>query len=872
MKIIIYDFEVFCKDWLVVFSDTEGKDIKVVVNDTVELRKIMLQEDVIFAGFNNRNYDDYIAQTILTGATNDIVKECNDWIIGGNQGFEFPFIAHQAKLFKSFDLRSDIPDMHLSLKAIEGNICEPIIESSIPFDIPRKLTKAEIDETIFYCKHDVANTVKLYHLRKDYLEAKLAVGRLKGWDEAKSLPPTNPKLAAMFLDAQLQDYDDEFCYEPPEGLKLGKYSQLLDFYKDIDYTKKLDLVVAGIPHTFGWGGLHGSVEYYQDKSTDEWKIVDIDVGSMYPTIMLNWQAISRSIPSAEGYAEIYHRRLDAKHNGRKEEANALKLVLNSTYGAMKNGLRDVGADGKRTGKLLFGNPLYDPHNANRVCITGQLWLTSLISMLESVKSFKLIQSNTDGLMIKYHIKDEPKIQKIVREWQKVSLMSMEWKLIKSIAAMKDVNNYILVEGETWLVNEDGSKTVTDKDKNKITTKGAWVSLWNGGSYKNNSLVIVHKALVEYFVNGIPPEETINNATNIFDFQMICKRGSTYQKTVWMVDDKEVEVQKVNRVYATSNNRYGTLYKTKPDRKDKIADVPIHCIVDNENKLTINDIDKTFYINLAKKRIMDYLGEKESKETKTRKKVTKMAAQKLTLLQKLTKARLEFLKKNPKKTGVNRYTEYEYFELKDIVPVATEIFNEVGLFFQCTFMNGTAYGRMFDAEGSVEDTPVEFMFDMAKIDTISNAGKSKMNAMQGVGAEITYARRYLYMLALDVVEADMIDRNADLRESNSKAETKPKAENTEAVIVKANHAPATPEERKEAVKEMTGGDMTEPQKKAIVNAMKKLRSNKPSEETESFIASITSKIKDHKAGKVVISSTEAEDILISIGEKLKVNAE
>lgn len=66
------------------------------------------------------------------------------------------------------------------------------------------------------------------------------------------------------------------------------------------------------------------------------KIVDIDVGSYYPSMMLEYGYISRSIPSAEGYTNVYNTRIKAKHEGDDETAGALKLVLNSTYGAMKN--------------------------------------------------------------------------------------------------------------------------------------------------------------------------------------------------------------------------------------------------------------------------------------------------------------------------------------------------------------------------------------------------------------------------------------------------------------------------------------------------------------------------------------------------------
>jgi len=478
MKIYIYDIEVFAHDWFVVFSDIDEKEITVFHNDNVGLKRFMLRQGLLFGGFNNKHYDDWVTQSMLTGADPETVKTHNDFIImqKGN-GWEFPFVQYQKKLFKSFDLRDDIADKGLSLKAIEGNLCQPIVESSIDFNINRKLTKSEAEEVIFYCKTDVSNTVKLYHKRKSYLDGKIAVGRLKGIDETVSLSLTNPKLTATFLDAKRADYNDEFDYEPPDELVLKKYLEPLNFFRHIDYDQKLECDIAGIPHVYGWGGIHGAKENYFDQSTNEMKIVDIDVGSYYPSMMLEYGYISRSIPSAEGYANVYHTRIKAKHDGDDETAGALKLVLNSTYGAMKNQY----------------NPLYDPRGANHICITGQLLLTDLIEKLETVEGFSLIQSNTDGLMIKFPVKNEKIINGIVEEWERRTRLNMEYTEIHRIM-QKDVNNYIVQVGATYLIR-DGIKTFTKEDKRKINTKGGYVSLWQGGNFKNNSLIIVQKAVL-----------------------------------------------------------------------------------------------------------------------------------------------------------------------------------------------------------------------------------------------------------------------------------------------------------------------------------------------------------------------------------------
>lgn len=847
-KILIFDFEVFAHDWLVVFSNLEENEIKVIHNDIESLKKIMFDEQYIFGGYNVKHYDNWIAQTILCGCSPEQVKECNDWIITkGNNGWEFPLIVGERRKFTSFDLMDDIA-VPISLKAIEANIGIPIVESSVPFDIDRPLTESELQEVIKYCKWDVSSTVKLYNLRKSYLDAKVSVGSMKGWDEKISLPMTNPRLTSKFLDAKLKSHNDEFVYEPPDCLRLDKYKEVLEFYKDVDYDKNLELEVAGVMQHYGWGGIHSAIEHYQDASDDQYKIVDIDVGSYYPSLMIEYGYISRNIPSADGYKAIYHDRLKAKHEGNKKVANNYKLILNSTYGALKSGTR-IARNAKQAEemgnryKITYANDLFDARMANAVCITGQLFLTDLVEKLEAVEGMKLIQTNTDGIMVKYPVAKESEIVDVVHEWEQRTRMNMEYTDIKRICCQKDVNNYIMVTGATYLF-KDGKKIVTKKDEDSITTKGGWVSLWQGGTWQNNSLVILHKALVQYFVNGISPEDTINSAENIHDFQIICKTTSKFTGTVWMVDGVEQSCQNCNRVYAVKDTKYGMIFKLKGSSKYKFPDIPPHCMVDNFNTLSIDQIDKDYYIALAWKRINDFLGKKIPKTTRKKKGETEMATTKpkeetfsnLNLMQKLCRIRHDFLKAEPKKTGKNRGIGFMYYTLDDILPIAIPLFDKYGVFFTRE-MNETATMTIINADNPDDE---RFTFSLPMMHITPNKGQ---NPIQAQGAEITYYRRYLWMMVLDICEFEEID--AGIMEEDSAPPVKP---------------PATKEERQEAVKQMTSGAMTEAQKKSIIAGLKKLR--ECGEQFNDYIESVKATLKNES-----ISKEDAENIMLEIGNKL-----
>lgn len=120
MNVYIYDIEVFSDDWIVVARKPEkGSPYTVIHNDNYHLREFLSNIPDIIGGFNNKHYDDYVIMVMLNGGSNVEVKRCNDFIINGGKPWEFPFIQYKKKPFKSFDLRDDIADPGISLKAIE---------------------------------------------------------------------------------------------------------------------------------------------------------------------------------------------------------------------------------------------------------------------------------------------------------------------------------------------------------------------------------------------------------------------------------------------------------------------------------------------------------------------------------------------------------------------------------------------------------------------------------------------------------------------------------------------------------------------------------------------------------------------------------
>jgi len=592
----IFDCEVFRYDWLFVFKHKATKEYTVIHNDYEAIEQFMQINNILLGGFNNKHYDQFILKAVLCGIPPEQVKEISDYIIvEGHEGWEIPALRKCPVFFDQYDLMDDC-QMGLSLKAIEAHLGMNICETTVDFNIDHPLNDEELDEVIAYCKYDVDATDTLDDLRADYLTNKLNLGREKGIDPARALYMTNAKLTAAYLDAKRpeQDWTDERKYQYPKTL-LRQYipQEVFDFFdrihdmripSEVLFKENLDIDVGGCPCRLAYGGIHGAIPCYREEATETRSIRNKDVASYYPHQMTLNGFCSRNIPSPEVYQATIERRVKAKKAGDKATANALKLVLNTTYGAMLNQYND----------------LYDPLMGRSVCISGQLQLLELAEhLIQDCPTLKVIQLNTDGIMVSLDDCDVPKYQEITQEWEQRTGFELEEDLIKMIC-QKDVNNYVEVPFEG-----------KPKIKGGVLVRG----IAPAGAFNiNNNMVVVARAVKDYLAYGVPVEQTINECDRLLDFQLVAKAGSKYGDALHEVDGKMEVVQKVNRVYATEDYRYGTLYKTHLSTGNpvKIAGLPTRCVVDNDNHLTIEVIDRDWYIRLAQRYVRDFLGIKPPK--------------------------------------------------------------------------------------------------------------------------------------------------------------------------------------------------------------------------------------------------------------------
>ena len=840
MRWYTYDTEVFARDFIVVFKDKETGEYAVFHNDNLGVKEF-ITDDAIYCGFNSKGYDQYIIKAICAGFCPEEVKRVNDWIIGGGQGWQCPLLNGVFFRFNNVDIMDDV-QMGLSLKAIEGHLGMSIEETEVDFNLDRPLTEEELALTIKYCKHDVDATEKLSDIRKDYLRTKLNLGKRANIDAVKSLSATNAKLTAMMLGAVRQEWNDGRDYVYPPNLDLSVIpKEILDFFDTIHdmsipdddlFETSLNIIIGDMPCKYAWGGVHGSLSGYFEESTKTRVIQNRDVSSLYPSLIEGYNYLSRNVPNPQLFFDIRKDRIRAKHEGDKQTATDLKLPLNTVSGAQENKYND----------------LYDPLPTRSLRISGQLFLTMLtMQLLNACKTIKLLNLNTDGLMYSIDKSELPIVDEIASAWEKRTGFELETDDISKVW-LKDVNNLLFIDTKGKV------KTVGGYLNYGISVKGAWAI--------NNNATIVKKALIEYFVHGTPPEETINACDDIFSFQMIAKAGVKYREAYHIVDGKQEPVQKVNRVYATADERYGKLFKIKAenDATAKIEMLPEHCIIDNDNHLTIESVDKSWYIEVAKKRINDFLGIKPSKNKKQKgeKKMATTTTKTSNVYQKLLKARTMFLASNTQKSGKNMQLAFKYFELDDIVPVATKIFEDVGIISLVSFEGEKAVMQILNTDNPEET--VSFVAPFTTLEPIvSNTGKKATNEMQALGSSITYMRRYLYMIALDICEPDEID--SGLGNIPTPAPTVAPAPVTTPAIKPApapiNLAPA-------ADKPLTNadGNASDIQIKQLKEVLSKLKAADPSKEEMIMKIAIETK------GFTIISKADCEALTVKIGEILK----
>ena len=295
--------------------------------------------------------------------------------------------------------------------------------------------------------------------------------------------------------------------------------------------ESINTVVDGEQYVYGTGGIHMSIEGQIVKDDDNWKIIDADVTSMYPSISIANNVYPEHLGQTfcKVYKDLFNER--KKYPKGSGPNGAIKLALNSVYGKSNSEF----------------SPLYDPKYTLTITVNGQLSLSMLAEQFLDI-GCKIIQCNTDGVTALVPRDKEDAYYAITKAWEKTVGLQLEYAVYKMMA-LSDVNNYLAVY-------EDG----------KVKSKGRYevAHFEKLGWSKNHSAMIVPIAVMEYIVNGKDVEKTILSHKDEFDFLLRAKIPRSSKLYLVYEDGREVQQQNICRYYPSEDG--GKLVKLMPGLK------------------------------------------------------------------------------------------------------------------------------------------------------------------------------------------------------------------------------------------------------------------------------------------------------------------
>lgn len=520
---LIYDTEVYVDYYLCSFLNVETGNVRHfdmwpgVPLDVATIRTILKKYRVV--GFNSINFDLPLLTLALNGASCQDIKAACDKIIQGNMKYwQMKIEPHPCDHIDIFDVA---PGM-ASLKIYAGRLhaqrmqdlpiephaeigsSDPIVVRGVTLTDPaaKRLALRE------YCGNDLQNTALLYRALEPQIVLREKMGTYYGMDlRSKS----DAQIAEAVIRSEVKNRmgrDIEkpsdlsgttFKYQVPAfvGFDSPRMLMVLDIIKDAtfevqpsgavklpDAISNLEIQIGRSVYRMGIGGLHSSEKSIAHHATDDPVLVDRDVASYYPAIILRCGLAPAQM--GEYFRPVYERivrqRLEAKAAGDTVTADALKITINGSFG--KFGSR--------------WSYLYSPHLLIQTTVTGQLCLLMLIEALE-MEGIPVVSANTDGLVIACPRKLIPMMNYVVEEWEYITGFTTEETRYRSVYS-RDVNNYIAV-----------------KPDGKCKLKGIFAPT---GLMKNPTHTIVTTAVVRYLVDGIPLEKTIRECDDIRQYVVI----------------------------------------------------------------------------------------------------------------------------------------------------------------------------------------------------------------------------------------------------------------------------------------------------------------------------------------------------------------
>lgn len=615
----IYDIEVypnlFTATFIPLHSETSRSFI-IYKDKNFDHRKDLLQflsnKKLILAGYNNEHYDNLIIDylTIDNNKTdisiiNKRLFELSKAIIDKDSPYKDEL--KQYKYYKHSYLSIDLMTLNrfhilgVGLKQVAVNLKHYLIQDlPLPFD--KEVCDSDLALILKYNKNDVDITKKLCLKSKNAI---LLRDEIEREYNVKCYSADKSKIANIILESyyssatgqKLKDFKDlrtnrksielssiidskidylnpvlkNLLEEAKEHLLVGKYNP---FKETTTWKYSKHLVIDNKEYDFGVGGLHSVDNPDIIVETDDYELIDADVASFYPNIMLNLEVVPKHLSRKflDVLRMITEERLEAKDLWKTTKKfyyyvkqETLKITINAIFGKLNS-------------KFYW---LYDPKAMLKVTLNGQLYLLSLIDLLVK-NGIEIVSANTDGITAKVRKHQKELYLTICKLWEERYNFKLEFTYYSKIIR-RNVNNYLAV------VKKDRLNKFIDIykeiEEGSIKVKGWFdpdIHLEKG--YRHP---IITKAVTEYLLNGIHPLETLKSEKSVYEFLISQKTGSDFITEELNYVDRWFEKNKLQK-----NNRYfvsksgSTIYKRKEGSDKHIS------LVANHTVQVLNNIDES----------------------------------------------------------------------------------------------------------------------------------------------------------------------------------------------------------------------------------------------------------------------------------------
>ena len=565
--VLVYDIESFPNLFTCSILNSENNklityEISEDKNDLGKIVALFQLKEFYFCGFNNKSYDDVLINYLIIRFDDLrykpifeitwLIKSMSDKIIKEPVANWVDY--KHAYLFNSFDLMtmSFSAKNRVGLKELEVTMGFPNVmeyEGDFSKNVPKELK----DKVIEYNQNDVLATGELLNLKKNDIELRLKLNE-KYKINVLSKDNVNMGMEILkkeYLEKTNKTWDDIKDLKTPCQLVSFK-NIIFDFIqyttptlqKLLEKLKKISIdpnnkdfrevfEIGGVVHNISLGGLHSINNAEIIIPNEDELLLDYDVDSYYPSCLIvnNLYPKHLGIEFVGIYKNIRDERVEAKKNKNSFLADAFKYAINGLSGNLQSQYSWT----------------YDPELVVKLRINCQLMILMLIEKFDLLGA-KIVQSNTDGILIKIKKSLLPEIEKAKDEWCKLTKLSMSKEEFERFYQY-DVNNYIGVK-----------KGFTEtKDPELIKKKGFFADETNLG--KGMSPKVIAKSLINYFVYNISPEETLKEDKDIRDYL-------TYQRVSrdFIVEYNGEKSLHINRFYMSTNG--GILIKYKMEKGGK----------------------------------------------------------------------------------------------------------------------------------------------------------------------------------------------------------------------------------------------------------------------------------------------------------------